>query len=545
MSSGIYDYIIVGGGSAGCVLASRLSEDRGVRVLLLEAGGEAAHPHILIPAWSTKLVGNPRWDWCYRTEPDASRGGRADVWPAGRVLGGGSSVNGMVYVRGHRSDYDDWATAGNSGWSYTDCLPYFVKAERNDRFANAYHGTAGPQGVSSLRVSHPLDERFIEACVAAGISRNDDCNGQSQEGVGALQATQRGGFRDGTARSYLAPARHRSNLEVRTKATVLRVLLESRKAVGVELERGGSVTTERCRGEVIVCAGALASPKLLMLSGIGPGAHLSSRGIDCLVDSPGVGQNLQEHPGVLQKFLMRVPTLGHIAHSKWRTLLAALQYVLGRSGPATSPVAHVVGYVRTSKSMALPNIQLHFAPFSYEFETDRIIVSRRSLVAVALNVCRPRARGAVELASSDPRQAPVIRHELLGSAADVADLTAAGRMIRAVFSQQPLAALCQGEVAPGSDTISDEAWHEFLRREAFPMYHPAGTCRMGTGPDAVLDERLRVRGVQGLRVVDASMMPALVAANTNGPVIMIAERAADLIRGDAGAGRLSSRPAHR
>jgi len=534
MKQTIHDYVIVGGGSAGCVLANRLSADPRISVLLLEAGGEANHPHVLVPAWSTKLMGNRRWDWCYATQPDPSRNERADLWPAGKVLGGGSSINGMVYVRGHAGDYDDWSAAGNPAWGYAQCLPYFIRAERNNRLGGEFHGRTGPLGVESLRVTHPLNALFIQSCQAAGLPFNPDCNGAVQEGVGPMQATQHGGMRDSTARAYLAPARGRTNLTVLTQAMANRVLFEGRRAASVEYRHRGIAGLAAAAREVILCAGSLASPKLLMLSGLGPSDHLGAHGIACRVDLPGVGLHLQEHPGVLVNFRMTVAALGHIARSWWRLALAGLDYAVRRAGPATSPVAHVVGYLKTDPQLGRPDIQLHFAPFAYQFEVDRVLVARDNRVGVALNVCRPASRGSIELRDGDPGSAPIIRHQLLGARTDIERLIAAGRFVRRVFAASPLGPICDAETAPGLGVETDAQWEHFVRANAFPMYHPVGTCRMGTDRESVVDQDLRVRGVTGLRVVDASIMPSLVSANTNAPVIMIAEKAADQIRHAAG-----------
>jgi choline dehydrogenase len=525
-----FDYIVVGGGTAGAVIASRLSEDRQCRVALIEAGGSALRPQVLVPGLSTGLMGHPRWDWCHRAEPDASRGGRVDVWPAGKVLGGGSSINGMVYLRGHRDDYDAWERLGAAGWSYRDCLPYFVKCEANGRLRDEWHGRSGPLSIVDLRVDHPLNHLLIEASENAGFRRNDDVNGADQEGVGPMQTNQRGGMRHGTARAYLQPAARRGNLRIITQAVAHRVVFEEHRAVGVVYERAGTLSELRAAREVIVCAGSMGSPKLLLLSGIGPRAQLERHGVTCRRDMPGVGANLQEHPGVVLEFAMRVPTMNRVAHSPWRYVLAALQYLATRRGPASSPVAHVVGFLKTDPALPRPDVQLHFAPFSHDIVNGRVSLARSDRVGVAINVCRPESRGRVALRSADAKAAPLIEHPLLGADADLDCLMRGARLVQRIFASEPLASACIGPVNPGPETQRDDQWREFLRARAMPMFHPVGTCRIGLDAGAVVDPALRVRGVQGLRVADASVMPALPAANTNGPTIMVAEKAADLIR---------------
>jgi len=525
-----WDYIIVGAGSAGCVLANRLSEDSRKRVLLLEAGGSDRSPIILAPA-ATGVYGlrGTRWDWCYETEPDPTRKGRADIWPRGKILGGSSSINGTIYMRGHAEDFDAWANQGAHGWSYKEVLPYFKRAETNDLGESAFHGASGPLAVQRMRYVHPLTRRFVSAAVDSGIPFNDDLNGASYEGVGFNQVTQRRGWRHNTARAYLDPARHRKNLTVLTHAYATRVLFSGPRAVGIEYKRHGKLHKAESCGEVILSGGAINSPQLLMLSGIGPADHLREHAIPVVSDRPGVGENLQEHSGVFVTYRMRVRTLNN-EKSLLRQAIHGLNWLLRGKGPATSAGAQAVAFLRSDSSQKQPDIQLHFAPIGYNCLPEQVDLYDEPTVSVIPNVCRPKSRGRILLQSSDPERAPRIQMPLLEHPDDLRVLIAACRRVREIMRQPAIADFVAEETAPGPSVSSEASLAEFVRESAAPCYHPVGTCRMGSDPQSVLDPELRVRGVIGLRVADASVMPGIVSGNTNAAAIMIGEKAADLIR---------------
>lgn len=530
------DYVIIGAGSAGCVLAHRLSADPGNQVVLLEAGGVDRNIWIHIPIGYGKTFFNKEVNWMFKTEPEPAMGGRVIDQPRGRVLGGSSSINGLLYVRGQAQDYDEWAAQGNPGWRYQDVLPYFKRSEDQQRGVDIWHGVGGPLPVTDLPEPHPIADAFIDAASSTGVPRNPDFNGRTQEGVGYFQATARRGLRRSTARTFLRPVMNRPNLHVKTGAQVGRLLFEGAgptlRAVGVAYVKDGQEHRVRARREVILSAGAIQSPQILQLSGVGPAEVLQRHGIRVVHQLPGVGENLQDHlQGRLIYETHQPITLNDDMMSIAGRVRIGLRYMLQRKGPLGWWAGVAGGFARTSPELDRPDIQYHLYPFSTD-RKDKPALHPYS--AFTLTVCqlRPHSRGSVHIQSADPFKAPAIRVNYLSDPRDVEVLTTGLALARQIARTEPLAGLIKRERSPGPDVTTREGLQAFLREKAMSVYHPSGTCRMGPGPDSVVDERLRVRGIAGLRVADASIMPTLISGNTNAPAIMIGEKAADMILAD-------------
>jgi choline dehydrogenase-like flavoprotein len=528
-----FDYVVVGAGSAGCVLAGRLSEDPACRVAVVEAGPADKSVLIHCPAGLALLAKNGQANWGFETVPQRGLNGRCGYQPRGKVLGGSSSVNAMIYVRGQREDYDDWAARGNAGWGFDDVLPYFLRAEHNERGADAWHATGGPLNVMDLRDPNRHGQAFVQAAQQAGHPLNPDFNGPTQEGVGPYQVTHKNGERFSAAKAYLTPAMGRPNLEVITGAQVLRVLLEGRRAVGVELLRGGRRVVLKARREVLLSAGALQSPQLLMLSGIGPAAELQRHAIPVAHALPGVGQNLHDHVDVVQVVSAPAQTdlFGLSFTGLWKAWQGVGQWRRERRGLLTTNFAETGGFLRSGPDAAVPDVQLHFV-------IGKLVDHGRKTVfghGYSCHLCllQPKSRGQLTLASSDLLAAPLIDPNFLADDDDTARMVRGFKLMRHILQQPALAALGGQESAASAGARSDAEIEAFIRGHADTIYHPVGTCRMGSDDASVVDARLRVHGVAGLRVVDASIMPRIVSGNTNAPVIMIAEKAVDMLREDA------------
>jgi choline dehydrogenase len=527
-----YDYIIVGAGSAGCVLANRLSESGRHRVLLLEAGPRNRHPWLHIPLGYGKLFTNQRYNWCYTTEPQAECHGRNVIAPRGKTLGGSSSINGLIYIRGQAEDFDHWRQLGNTGWSHEDVLPYFRMAENNERGADTHHGAGGPLGVSDVRDRHPLAAAFIEAAQQCGYPRNDDFNGATQEGAGFYQNTMRNGVRASTAAAYLKPARKRANLHVVSEALASRILFEGRKATGVEYLANGATQTARANAEVLVAGGAFNSPQLLQLSGLGPAEHLRSLGIPVIADLPGVGNDLNDHYFARIILKCREPITLNDAVRSWRQgAFTVLRYALFRRGYFAMPAIAAGCFLRALPSAATPDVQCSLAPYSAHDIGGNLDDFSGFMVTCCL--LRPESRGHVRVKSADPRQAPAIHPNYLAARKDRDTLVAGVRVLRRLAQAPALARYIAEEFEPGPGCADDDALLDFIRRRGSTVYHPVSTCRMGPDAKAVVDERLKVRGFERLRVIDASIMPTVVSGNTNAATIMIAEKGADMIMTDA------------
>ncbi|MEM7508212.1 MAG: GMC family oxidoreductase N-terminal domain-containing protein [Pseudomonadota bacterium] len=528
-----FDFVIVGAGSAGCALASRLSERPDITIALIEAGGPDRNPWIHIPVGYFKTLDNPKTDWCYVTEPDPGLNGRAIKWPRGRVLGGSSSINGLLYVRGQRQDYDHWAQLGNLGWSYSDILPVFKRSEDWEGGESETRGGGGPLGVSRSRLGRKIVDDWMEAAQTAGYPANPDYNSGEQEGVSHFQLTMRDGLRCSSAKAYLKPARGRGNLTVLTHSQTRRLIVEGGEAKGIEIDREGRVERVMARREVILAAGAIGSPQLLMLSGIGPGDVLHDAGVDTAHELPGVGKNLQDHLQARPVFKCRASTINTESRSLLRRAGMALEFAARRTGPMTMAASLGAAFLKTRQDLETPDIQFHIQPFSADSPTE----GPHPFDALTASICvlRPESTGEIRLKSPDPMAHPSIRPNYLSTASDCEKLVEGVRIARRIAALAPLNASITGEHAPGAGIGDDtEELLDWARNTSTTIYHPTGTCKMGPAddPKAVVDSRLRVHGVGRLRVADASIMPVIVSGNTNAPAIMIGERAADFIGED-------------
>ncbi|HEV2363271.1 MAG TPA: GMC family oxidoreductase N-terminal domain-containing protein [Caulobacteraceae bacterium] len=542
------DFIIAGAGSAGCVLANRLSADAKVKVLLLEAGGDDRPLHNLgqffsnlmihVPVGYSSTLKDPKVNWLFPTEPDPGTGGRSHVWPRGKVLGGSSSINGLLYVRGQRADYDGWRQLGCEGWSWEDVRPYFLRAQNQERGAGEHHAVGGPLNVSDVTQTHVVSDAVIEACVEAGLPRNDDCNGAEQEGAGYYQLTVRGGRRCSAAVAYLHPAMRRPNLRVETRALVRRLLIEDGRAVGVEFSHGGAVRTARAAREVVLAGGAVNSPQLLQLSGVGPGALLADRGIPVVKDAPGVGENLQDHYVIAMSWRLKagVVSVNELTRG-YRFLGETLRYLFARKGLLTLSAAHIAVFCKSRPDLSGPDIQFHILPATMDTEKllteQKMELEREPGLTIAPCQLRPESRGTIRIKSPDPTAYPAIAPNYLSDPLDQEVAVASLKWGRRIAAQPALARYVDHALLPPTEVESDADLLEFARLSGSTIYHPVGTCRMGSDALSVVDPQLRVRGVQALRVVDASVMPRLCSGNTNAPTIMIAEKAADMILGRA------------
>jgi choline dehydrogenase len=528
-----FDYIIVGAGSAGCVLANRLTASGKNSVLLLEAGPKDTNIWIHVPLGYGKLFKDTSVNWMYQTEPEPGLNGRSIFQPRGKVLGGSSSINGLLYVRGQHEDFDRWRQLGNIGWGYDDALPYFKKAEDQQRGADDFHGVGGPLPVSDRRDPDPLSEAFIAAAAETGLPKNPDFNGAAQEGAGFFQTTTRRGRRASTAASYLRPAGRLGNLSVETSALAQRILFDGRHAKAVVYRKaGGGVRTARARKEILVSGGAYNSPQLLQLSGIGPADLLAAHGIEVVLDAPGVGRDLQDHMQV--RMVMRCAksvTLNDVVNNPIRQIWAGLRYAAFRNGPLTIAAGTAGAFFKTNPRLATPDIQIHFLPFS----TDKMGEKLHPYSAFSASVCqlRPESRGSLRIRSADPTVPPEIRINYLATEVDRTANVEGLKILRRILHAPALSSYVTEELDPGAKVSTDEELLNYCRARGSTIYHPTSTCRMGSDPLAVVDQRLRVRGIEALRVIDGSIMPDLVSGNTNATIIMIAEKASDMILEDA------------
>jgi choline dehydrogenase-like flavoprotein len=529
----IFDYVIVGAGTAGCVLANRLSEDKASRVCLVEAGLKDRHPFIHVPALVAAALATPSLDWGYWTVPQEHLNGRKVPIPRGRVLGGTSSINGMVYMRGNPKDYDDWAASGNRGWSYPEVLPYFIRAENNEAFdGSPYHGKRGPLNVSNIKRINPLNTAFHEAMQSLQFRRREDFNGADTEGYGPRQATIRSGYRESGVTSFLKPAMKRPNLEVLTGALVTRVVIENRRATGVEFQLGGETRRVAARREVIVSGGSIGSPQILMLSGIGNGAVLREFGISVNHDLPGVGANLHDHiASAVQMVTSDSTSYGISLKALPRGVWNIFEYLLLRQGPFASFVFESNAFLKTTNGLDRPDTQVVFQPARRNQSTFPLPLGHGFNLSIVL--LYPKSRGRISLSSPDPRTAPRIDPNILSAPEDFEPLVRGLKLARRVFATPAFARYKATEFLPGPAVEGDDALKDYLRGSAATVYHPAGTCRMGVDDDAVVTPELKVRGIDGLWVADASIFPRLMGGNPNAPVVMVAEKAADMILGRA------------